>query len=152
MKVAVTGYIGAGKTTTCHIMNQLGYTVVEADRVGHDLLEREDIAEHIRAEFGIKVLDRSLKVDRDKLGSVVFANDEQLRTLNKIIHPHLKEELSTMLNGMTGKVAIDAALFYEIGLDRLTNKSILVSTDIEIVYDRLNPMYTKQEILNVMNN
>jgi len=152
MKVAITGYIGAGKTTTCHILNQLGYSIIEADLVGHELLEQEDIAEQIRAEFGIKVLDRGLKVDREKLSSLVFANDEMLAKLNLIVHPALKERLGVMLQEASGKVAVDAALYLELGLERMTDKSILVSTDIEIVYDRLNPMYTKQEILNVMNS
>jgi len=152
MRVAVTGYIGAGKTTTAHIMHHLGYQVIEADQIGHDLLWRADIAEQIRAEFGIKVLDRDLKVDRAKLSKQVFSDDEQLKKLNMIVHPHLKDELRRMLHETTEKVAVDAALYHELDLDKYTDKSILVATDIEVVYERLNPLYTKDEILNVMNS
>jgi len=152
MIVAVTGYIGAGKSTTAQMMSQHDYIVIEADQIGHDLLARDDILEHIRSEFGIKVLGRDLKVDREKLAKAVFSNIQMLAKLNKIVHPALKQEIVARVQDLSGNIAVDAALYHELELDTVCDKAILVTTDIGKVYERLNPDYTQEEILNIMNS
>ena len=152
MIIAVTGYIGSGKSTVSQILNKQGYSLIEADIIGHELLMREDIAEKVRAEFGIRVLNRKLKVDRNKLAKVVFSDSDMLRKLNEIMHPPLMKEIHDKVFGIGGKVVIDVALYVELQIEVLAQKSILIATDLDVIYNRLNPDYTKEEILNVMNS
>jgi len=152
MIVAVTGYIGSGKSTTAQIMNHHGYAIVEVDLIGHELLEKNDLAEKLRAQFGIGILDRELNIDREKLSKIVFNDDLKLKKLNEIMHPTLKEEVQKRVEGSTENIVIDVALYTELDIDKLADRAILITTDVDKVYERLAPQYTKEEILNVMNN
>jgi len=152
MIIAITGYIGAGKTTTAGFFHEHGYKVIEVDELGHGLLDNPEILEKLRAEFGIKILDRDLKIDRAKLSKLVFNNEDNLKTLNRIIHPTLCGHVKDMITRESGDAVIDVALYNELKIGQLVDVTILVTTDIPNIYERLNPQYTKQEILTVMNN
>jgi len=152
MIIAITGYIGAGKTTTANIFRQHGFRVIDVDSLGHELLENPAVRERLRGEFGIRILDRSLNIDRKKLSKLVFGNEKMLMQLNRIMHPFLKEGIEKEVNRSSGNTVIDVALFRELEIGKYANKVILVQADIDRVYDRLNPEYTKKEIITIMNN
>jgi len=152
MIVAVTGYIGSGKTTTASIFHQHDFSIIEVDTLGHELLDNEGISERLKGLFGTAILDRDLKIDRDKLAKVVFSNETRLKKLNEIMHPSLIELVRERVASATGDVVIDVALFVELEIEKLCDKAILVTTDVDKVYERMAPHYTKEEILTVMNN
>ena len=131
MIIAITGYIGVGKTTIADIFGHNGYHVIEVDVVGHELLNRKDIIEKVRAEFGMDILNRELKVDRHKLSKIVFSKEESLTKLSEIIHPHIKKEVKQKITDTGGDIVIDAALYEELEISELADKVILVTADIE---------------------
>jgi len=152
MIIAITGYIGVGKTTTANIFGTFGFEILEVDELGHLLLDRPEILEKLKKVFGLKILNRDLKVDRHKLAKVVFRDEGKLETLNSIVHPHLKEFIKQKLSEMSGNIVVDVALFTELDIEQLADMSILLSSDLLNIYERLSPQYTKEEIINVMNN
>jgi dephospho-CoA kinase len=152
MIIAITGHMGAGKTTVANIFKEKGFEIVDVDGIGHALLNDFSISERLRGEFGIQILGRDLKVDRKKLSKFVFNNGESLKKLNGIVHPKLKQEIQNAVSKIEGNVVIDLALYNELEVDKIANKTILVEADVSNIYDRLNPRYTKSEILTVMNN
>jgi dephospho-CoA kinase len=152
MKLAITGYIGVGKSTAAKVFSEKGYIVISADEVGHKVLDRLDVLEKLRALFGLSVLGRNLKIDREKLAKAAFISDASLKKLSAITHPPLREELRKAVESSTGNIAIDAALYGKLGIPALADKTLLIKADPEKVYSRLGSKYSKREILNVMNN
>lgn len=152
MIIAITGYIGAGKTTVAGIFRQHGFQVIDVDSLGHELLMQPEVRDKLRAEFGVTVLDRSFTIDRQKLSKLVFMNPKLLQKLNRIVHPFLKEALHKSVKSCSGNVVIDVALYNELEVHRLSQKTILIQTEIDTIYQRLTPRYTKREIINVMNS
>jgi dephospho-CoA kinase len=152
MKLAITGYIGVGKSTAAKIFSENGFTVISADEVGHKVLDRLEVLEKLRALFGLSILGRNLKVDREKLAKAAFISDASLKKLSAITHPPLREELKKAVDASKGSIVIDAALYGKLGIPALADKTILIKADTDHVFTRLGGKYSKREILNVMNN
>lgn len=92
-RIVLTGGIGSGKSTAAGILAELGATVVDADRIGHDLLEPGGAGFGAVAARWPKVLSGG-RIDRRALGRVVFADQAQLRELEAVLHPLISAEIS----------------------------------------------------------
>ena len=91
--IGITGGVGAGKSTVLGFLETDFQAVVcEADKVAHKLQEPGEVCyEEIIEEFGCGILDGDGKIDRKKLGNIVFADEKKLQRLNRIVHPRVKE-------------------------------------------------------------
>lgn len=129
LRVGLTGGIGCGKSTVAAMMRALGCHVIEADPLAHKLIEPGQPAfqEVVRA-FGADILHSDGRVDRGKLGAIVFADMDKLLRLNAIVHPRVLKELERLFSEYAvtnpqGVAVIEAALLIEAGyvkhLDRL---------------------------------
>ena len=70
----MTGGIGAGKSEVLKILGEMGFPVLQADKIGHALLKDRVFSKKLASRFGLGVLDSRGLVDRKKLGAVVFKN------------------------------------------------------------------------------
>lgn len=86
IRLVVMGGIGAGKSTVGSILGDLGACVIDADRVGHEVLEPEGAAFSAVAERWPHVVAGG-RIDRAALAAVVFTDVEQLAELEAITHP-----------------------------------------------------------------
>ena len=74
--------------------------IIDADRVGHELIEPGQPAyQEILERFGNDILDSSGHIDRKKLGPQVFADPQQLQALNAIVHPRIVERADELASG-----------------------------------------------------
>jgi dephospho-CoA kinase len=126
----LTGGVACGKTTVARYFQELGARIIDADRIGHELLAPGlPTAQEVLRTFGEEILGPDGRIDRKKLGNRVFSDPEQLRLLNAIVHPQLIARLHELaaeelrLNCQT-VVIIDAALIFEWGLDKSLAKVI----------------------------
>jgi len=127
MVIGITGGIGSGKSTVAGMFADLGAERIDADALGHEALERDDVRAAIREVWGPGVFDASGRIDRKALAEVAFADDEQTRRLNAIVHPPLLQQLHRRLAQATSKVAVlDAALLTESGLDEVCDVVVFV--------------------------
>ncbi|KJK49505.1 dephospho-CoA kinase [Streptomyces sp. NRRL F-4428] len=129
LKVGLTGGIGAGKSEVSRLLAGYGAVVVDADRIAREVVEpgTPGLAAVVAA-FGEEVLTPEGTLDRPKLGSVVFADPEKLRTLNAIVHP-LVGARSAELEAAAGPGAIvvhDVPLLTENGLAPLYDLVVVV--------------------------
>lgn len=113
----LTGGIGSGKSAAARRFQHHGIPVVDADKIGHALIESGGRAEAAVIEaFGPAVLECG-KIDRSKLGKIVFADPRELARLNAIMHPLLAAEIESQCaaHGRAGAAVciIDAALLGE---------------------------------------
>ncbi len=114
--VVLAGGTGTGKSTLVRALAEQGAAVIDADAVGHEMLERDDVRQAVVEEFGAQVLDEDGRVDRRRLGAIVFSDPARLATLNRLVHPPLVAEIERRIDRLRrdpaiGAIVIDAALW-----------------------------------------
>lgn len=121
LKVGLTGAIATGKSTVAAMFRELGCHVIDADKVAHRLIEPGAAAyQPVVREFGRGILTSDGRVDRTKLGAIVFADPARLARLNAIVHPPVLEaqdlELARIARTEPHAIAVvEAALLIEAG-------------------------------------
>lgn len=146
--IAVTGILGAGKTTVAKMLEEKGAALIEADKIGWKVLEQKK--DRIIKTFGNQIITKG-KVDRKKLGLVVFKNKKQLEKLDKITHSEIIKQIKEEIKKKKEKIIIiDAALYDELKLSKITHKKILVKTSTDKICERLLNKYGKEQILNMI--
>jgi len=124
LRVGLTGGIATGKTTVVAIVRELGCRVLEADKIAHQMIEPGGAAyDEVVREFGRGILKPDGRVDRAKLGAIVFGDPKKMARLNAIVHPPVLEEQSRQLAAIEKADAhaiavVEAALLIEAGFDR----------------------------------
>src|SRR5262245_7969084 len=97
--IGLTGGIGSGKSTVAEILKELGAEVIQAETDGHAIYERMTEGwRRVTEAFGVAILKQDRSVDRKKLGAIVFADPEALKTLNRIVHPLMFEEIQRRID------------------------------------------------------
>ncbi|MFI2510328.1 dephospho-CoA kinase [Streptomyces sp. NPDC018972] len=140
LKVGLTGGIGAGKSEVSRLLVECGAVLIDADRIAREVVEpgTPGLAAVVDA-FGPEVLTADGRLDRPKLGSIVFADPERLAVLNSIVHP-LVGARSRELEGAAAEddvVVHDVPLLTENGLAPLYDLVIVVDASPETQLDRL---------------
>jgi dephospho-CoA kinase len=108
LRVALTGGIGTGKSVVLARVADHGIPVADADRLSHEAIEPGTSAcDAVRARFGDGVMDADGRVDRTRLGAIVFADAAARRDLEAIIHPAVRRAIETW---MAAQAAAGAAL------------------------------------------
>ncbi len=93
MVIGVTGGIGTGKSLFSGFLEEMGATVISADDIVYQLYQNDDILKNKLAEcFGNEVIKDS-RVDRQRLSSIVFGDQQALSKLNRLVHKRVGEEM-----------------------------------------------------------
>jgi len=141
--IGLAGPSGAGKSTiAAHIAARRGGIVVDADRIGHEVLAHDPAAiEQIRSAFGGGVFDEEGRVDRRALGAVVFSDTGHRGRLNRIVHPRVVAESARQVDraraDRVALVVVDAALLFEVSMPFEFDLTIALTADLEIRRARL---------------
>ena len=99
LKVGLTGGIGSGKTSVSNVFEKLGTPVIDTDVIARELVDNnEDILQQIADTFGPDVLTHNGGLDRKKLAQIVFNDKQNKQSLEKILHPEIKAEVSRQIN------------------------------------------------------
>ena len=110
----ITGSIASGKSTVVNLLKERGFSVIDADLIAHEQLEICK-CEIVKA-FGEQILDETGKIDRKKLGAIVFNEPKKLKNLEQILHPKIKAEIlsqASQLEGLGEIYFVDIPLFFE---------------------------------------
>ena len=110
----ITGSIASGKSTVVNLLKERGFSVIDADMIAHEQLEicKREIIE----VFGEQILDEAGKIDRKKLGAIVFNEPKKLKNLEQILHPKIKAEIffkASQLECLGQVYFVDIPLFFE---------------------------------------
>lgn len=96
--IGITGTIAAGKSTAAaYFRDQYGIPVIDADAVGHEVLQDPTVMEKLIRAFGSNVV-RQGQIDRKLLGDIVFQDPQKLEQLNHITHPVITERIQNQVN------------------------------------------------------
>ena len=139
MVIGITGGTGCGKTTALKtIETAFNGLVMDCDRIYHELLMQDhSLLENIRQRFPGCV--EGQKLNRKKLGSIVFADPVALADLNAITHGAVRKEVARRLDNAPGGVplAIDAIALFESGLHKLCDVTVAITAPEESRISRL---------------
>jgi len=124
--LGVAGSYCAGKNEVISILLEKGFLQIDVDRVGHEVLREPEVRNRVLERFGAGVLGADGEVDRRALGRRVFARRAELRRLEGIVHPIMVERVRSRLAREQGWVALNAAVLYRLGLDRLCDLVLCV--------------------------
>lgn len=122
--MGLTGGIASGKSAVGAMLREEGFRVLDADRLAHQLIEPGQPAyDEVVREFGRQILDPDGRVNRAKLGAIVFADRTKLDWLNALVHPKVEAAIRTKLEewarkGVRDAVFVEAALIVEAGMHR----------------------------------
>ncbi|TSA86578.1 dephospho-CoA kinase [Helicobacter mehlei] len=110
----LTGGIGTGKSTVANLLRLHGYCVLDADKIAHQLLDKHAL--EIQALFAEDILNAG-RVNRPKLGEIVFADATKRHQLEGFIHPKVRQELLEQAQSLEGHhqpYFLDIPLYYEV--------------------------------------
>jgi len=139
------GGIASGKSTVASELGKLGCKVIDADKIAHKALDKRDVRQKIVALFGEGVLDPLGRIDRRKLGDIVFADAGRLLSLNRMIHPLVLKRTEELIKGYSGQrrvkaIVLDMPLLVEAGWAKRCDKLIFVGCTRRLRVDRAKKM------------
>ncbi len=139
--IGLTGGAGSGKSTVASMLRDLGAVVLDADVATHTVYEPGSLGfDLIEAEFGPDYI-RDGKIDRARLGELVFHDADARARLNAIVHPLVREWMAAQTANalMRGAAVVvqDVPLLFENGLENLYSDVLLVYVPEETQVRRL---------------
>jgi dephospho-CoA kinase len=113
VRTALTGGIGAGKSTVSRRLAHHGAIIMDADLIAREVVEpgTSGLAEIVDT-FGKGVLREDKSLNRPALGQIVFADDEKLAQLNRIVHPRVAARMEEIVHAAPA----DAVLVHDVPL------------------------------------
>lgn len=158
LTVGLTGNAGSGKTTVADAWREQGVDVIDADRIGHEVLEDDrDVRRALAIEFGEHVLEPSANADagpvrRGELARRAFASPEATAALNRIVHPPLRRRVQRRLHDArvrgTRLVVVDAALIFELRMEDEFDRIVLVTAPADLRRRRLRDRGVDEALLD----
>jgi len=146
--IALTGGIATGKSTVASLLALNGMRVIDADSISHEILDAS--SSWVKETFGDEFVNGT-KVNRAKLGNLVFSDEEKKKILEDFLHPKIRAEIeqrSIKQDGFKFPYLIDIPLFFENGAYDI-KESVVVYTPSDIQLKRFMKRngYTEEESL-----
>ena len=141
--IGLTGGIASGKSTVLQHLRQAGYSVIDADKLGHKVLEQGNPGYNKVVKcFGNEILNPDGSVNRTALGRIVFVDAEKLKQLNEISHPIIAEMIQKEFEEFVseskgGIVFLEAALLIEANWYKVCGQIWVVTLDPTFALRRL---------------
>ena len=142
--VALTGGIGTGKSIVCSFLSEFGAKAINADKIANHITATDkSIITKIKQRFGPGIYDSENHLDRQRLGQIVFSDDEARTALNRIVHPALIKMIDHNIRqarqiNSHRLLIIEAALIYEMEIENRFDFVVAVSSPIETVIQRIS--------------
>ncbi|MBM3149817.1 MAG: dephospho-CoA kinase [Chloroflexi bacterium] len=143
LRVGLTGSIATGKSLVSRYLQELGAYNIDYDLLARDVVEPglpawQDIVDY----FGEDILQPDRKLDRAKLGKIVFRDKAKRRKLESFIHPRVyaeanKQEKTSVESNAAAIVVHEVPLLFEVGRDKAMDKTVVVCASEENQLKRL---------------
>ncbi len=131
--IGLTGSIATGKSTVAKLLSDMGYFVLDADKLGHELMAKGNVNyQEIVGHFGRGILSEDGEIDRNKLGQIVFSSKKDLEILNKLTHKNIFHKISDIIEKSQEKIVfVEIPLLIEL---KIQDKLPLELDEIWLVY------------------
>jgi dephospho-CoA kinase len=153
LRVGLTGGLASGKTFVGHALRDLGCYLIEADELGHQVLQPGGEAyDAVIHAFGSDILDQDAFIDRHKLGELVFDKPDLLAKLSGLVHPPVVQRQERMIAEIAKAdpaaiVVVEAAILVETGSYKRFDRLIVAVCSPEQQMERAmkRAAYTREE-------
>lgn len=141
--IGLTGGIGTGKSTVARILGELGAHVINADTVGHEVYQPDTPGwQQVVDAFGQGIIAPDGKIDRKKLGQIVFSDPKALTRLNAIVHPLIRDNVNRRIEqqqatNSTAPIVLEAAILLEAKWNTIVDEVWVVVADLDDVVSRI---------------
>jgi dephospho-CoA kinase len=134
LTIGLTGGIAAGKSTALAAFERLGAATISSDAVVHELLDSEPLLGRLTERWGADLAPDG-KVDRARVGEIVFADPAQLSWLESQVHPLVGERIGAFLLSLpaeTEVAVVEVPLLFESGMEGVfdTTVAVVASDDV----------------------
>lgn len=149
MKLGLTGGIGCGKSTVVGLFRESGWNTIESDQVVRDLLSSDlEVQEQLRERWGDAVVLPEGGVDRRAIAEHVFTNDDDLKWLESLLHPLVREAWQAQVaSDPDGDWLVEIPLLFEKSLETAFDLTVCVSSPPDVVEIRMAARgYTGEEV------
>lgn len=143
MNIGLTGGIATGKSSVSRYLVSIGAILIDADQIAREvMLPGHPVLAAVIERFGQAVLNEDGTLHRKKLGEIVFGNSAELKALNDITHPAIRQEMRERMRMFEQEqpdklVVSDIPLLYESGLSEQFEQVMVVYVPAEIQLKRL---------------
>ena len=141
MLIGITGGIGAGKSFLTEYFRSKGAAVVDADQIGHRVIEQAGVKQQLLECFGEEIVDQGGKIDRRRLGRKAFSDRDRYERLNQIVQPALssalRKEVEEIRRGGERIIAVEAAVLFEWGDKEAYDAIVVVDASEEVRIQRI---------------
>ncbi|MGB5988563.1 MAG: dephospho-CoA kinase [Marinifilaceae bacterium] len=155
IKIAITGGIGSGKSTICKIIETLNFPVYYSDKRAKALMKNSiTIIEALKELYGEDIYVKK-EINRRKLASIIFNSKDELRTVNKIIHPEVERDFIKWSNCQKSEIVFqESAIVFESKSEELFDYIICVVADTDMKIERVikRENTNREAIIERINN
>lgn len=137
IKLGLTGQIATGKSLVLNLFKYHNFFIIDCDTLARKIMNTdENCINKLKSHFGDDIIVNN-EIDRKKLGSLVFNSADQLKELNKIVHPFLFSNVKYIIEHTKKNIIVDAAVLFEAKLHTLVDKIIMVDAFKYLQIERL---------------
>ncbi len=142
--IGVTGGIGSGQSTVSSFLQQMRCKVINADMKAKELIQKDrGLQTELKKTFGNDIFINGKKLDTKRLAEIAFSSQLQTQKLNQLVHPRMVASLieemeQARFSGRYPLIIIDAALIYEISIERMFDFIVVVNTSMPLRMKRVN--------------
>lgn len=129
--LGVTGDVGAGKSTVTGIFEDFGATVIDADRITHEIWKRPDVLDKTVLKWGKDILLPEGGIDVPRIASRVFSNRNDYQWICSLLHPLVRSEMEKRVSELEGFVVAEIPLLFENGVPSWIDLTCYVRTSME---------------------
>jgi dephospho-CoA kinase len=138
LTIGLTGGIAAGKSEALAAFERLGASTISSDAIVHELLDSEPLLSRLTERWGSDLVSDG-RIDRARIGEIVFADPEQLTWLESQIHPLVGERIGAWLTSLpvgTEVAVVEVPLLFESGMQDVFDTTVAVVAADEVRSDR----------------
>ena len=154
-KVAVTGGIGAGKTTVSNLFEKIGIPVFNSDEIAKELMHNDkQLKSDIIKAFGNESYINN-ELNRAYLSDIVFNDETLLNKINSIVHPQVEKEFNQwLLNQQSKYIIYESAIIFENNSEDVFDKIICVIAPEEDVISRVmkRNSFSRDKVISIISN
>jgi dephospho-CoA kinase len=149
--LGLTGGIGSGKSTALAYLHELGAATISSDDIVHRLYSTADVIDRIRERYGDAVVDGAGGISRPALAGIVFADEAELRWLEELLHPFVRDAVRAWVEHQQSArprpalAAVEVPLLFEAGFEQGFDYIMLVTAPDEVRRRRVTTKLTASE-------
>ena len=139
MIIGLTGGIATGKSEASKIFKNMGCFIVDADKIAKELTVKGSPAlQKIEESFGKDILTANGSLNRKKLAGLIFSDKGAKLQLERILHVYIIQKINEIVAEKYDQadIIIDAPLLFEVGLDRICDKVVVIYAKHSIQMER----------------